>query len=114
MIGQFIALLFWLGVMHALCDSALQPPHLSKMKYRRNPEGAGGQWVLGLTSHALIHAGGVALVTGNVVLGMLEFMAHWAIDAGKGEGAYGCMADQALHGMCKVLWAGAAIALMAR
>lgn len=108
----FLTFLFWLAVSHAVCDMALQPDRLSRMKYRRQPEGQGGRWVLGLTCHALIHAGGVALVTGSIGLGMLELAAHWCIDAGKGEGWYGLAADQAAHATCKVLWAGAAIAFM--
>jgi hypothetical protein len=112
MMQLFIGFLFWLAVSHAVCDMGLQPERLSRMKYRRQPEGQGGRWMLGLTCHALIHAGGVALVTGSVALGLLEFLAHWAIDAGKGEGWYGIKLDQALHATCKVLWAGAAIAMV--
>jgi hypothetical protein len=105
-------LVFWLFVAHALCDMPLQPSRLSQMKYRRAPAGARGRWLMGLSAHSLIHAGGVAMVTGSVALGMAEFVAHWLIDAGKGEGWYGLAVDQAAHAACKLAWATVAWALV--
>lgn len=102
---MFLHLMFWLMVAHAVCDIPMQPARLSAMKYRHAPTGQAGRWLFGLTAHSLIHAGGVALVTGSVALGMCEFAAHWLIDAGKGEGWYGLAADQIAHAACKVAWA---------
>lgn len=97
--------LFWLAVGHALCDFPLQGPYLAACKRRRNPEGAGGMWFFGLTAHALIHAGAVAMVTGSMVLGMAEFVAHWSIDMAKCEGIISTKTDQLLHFGCKLAWA---------
>jgi hypothetical protein len=62
-------------------------------------------WYQCLTAHALIHAGGVYVVTQSAALALSELLAHWFIDFGKSSGLYGFNADQALHVACKVLWA---------
>ena len=46
----------------------------------------------------------VALVTGNVWLGLAEWTAHTAIDEAKVRGKTTFAQDQALHVVCKVLW----------
>lgn len=103
--------LFWLLVGHAVGDFWAQSDALAQMKNRnrpntRVPPGQKPQtiWVYALTSHALMHGGIVALVTGSVWLGLAETVAHWLIDFGKCENWYGIHADQAMHGGCKLLW----------
>ena len=105
-----VALLFWLFVGHAIADFWAQSDAVAKMKNRnRNPADfcPPGQkpqkmWFYALTSHALIHGGAVALVTGNVWLGCIETIAYWLIDFGKCDNRYGIHTDQALHFACKI------------
>ena len=100
-------LLFWLLVGHAIADFTLQPDSLSSAKRRT----AIGElpWQVALSAHSAIHAGFVALICGSVFLGMLELLAHSAIDYAKCEGWLGVgrramWTDQLLHVLCKVTW----------
>lgn len=101
----------WLMVAHALCDFPLQGDYLASAKRRHHQNGANGFWVFALSAHALIHAGAVALVTGSVTLGALEFIAHWLIDCGKCEGRIDMSQDQMLHVVCKIVWMVMAVKL---
>lgn len=76
----FLALL----VGHALCDYPLQGDFLARGKNHHNPlPGVPWQWCL--ASHAAIHAGAVAFITGSVGLGVFEYGAHCLIDLVKSE-----------------------------
>lgn len=107
----FWGLLFWLLVAHAFCDFPLQSDWMVKSKSRhyRQPRRFSMRpdliWVHVLTGHALIHGGAVALITGQIWLGLLETLAHWLTDYGKSEDWYGFHTDQIIHIGCKVLWA---------
>jgi hypothetical protein len=100
-------LLFWLVVGHVIADFSLQTHELSSTKRRTS---AGEMpWQVALTAHATIHAGAVAMISGSVMLGMMELLAHSAIDYAKCEGWLGCgrqamWIDQLLHVACKVTW----------
>jgi hypothetical protein len=100
----FLTTLFWLLVAHALCDYPLQGDFLARGKNHKNPI-LGVPWQQCLIAHSIIHGGAVALITGNVYLGILETCAHAFVDFGKREGAYGFNYDQALHVAVKVFWA---------
>lgn len=95
----FLALMVW----HALADYPMQGDFLAKAKNRTAPI-PGVPWQQALSAHALIHAGGVAFLTGNVFLGAAEYIAHSVIDDAKCRGVIGFNTDQALHAACKVLW----------
>ena len=106
-----MTLLFWLLVGHAVADYPLQSDFIAKAKNRHNPMGfiPAGQtpqvhWPFVLCAHAATHAGAVALVTGSVFLGVLEFVAHTIIDFAKCENWTSIYSDQALHVGCKLLW----------
>ena len=107
----FLGILFWLLVVHAICDFPLQTEWMVKSKApsarqpRSSSSNPGLIWVHVLSSHAMIHAGGVALVTGSIMLGMAEFIAHWLTDFGKGKQLYGFHTDQLIHVACKFAWA---------
>lgn len=111
--ATFWVALFALGIAHALADFALQGEFLALAKNRHADSakffGENGQprwlWVQALTAHSLIHAGGVWLVTGSVVLGAVELILHWFIDYAKNEGWTSFSADQFLHFLCKVAYA---------
>jgi hypothetical protein len=95
--------LFWLLVLHALADYPLQGDYLSRAK-RRN-SGFDLPWWMALLWHAFIHAGAVALVTGQIELGLAELVVHMAIDYLKCANRFGFTTDQALHVAFKGLWA---------
>ncbi len=108
-----LTLLFQLLCGHALADFALQSGDMAKGKNRNRPIDLAkippGQkpmtiWPYWLTSHALIHAGTVGLITGRWDIALAEFVLHWMIDFAKCENWTGIHSDQALHAACKVLW----------
>lgn len=110
-----IALLILLLAVHALCDFPLQSDFLARAKARNGIPGVPFQWAL--LWHAYLHAVGVALVTGRLYPGIIEFVAHTAIDHAKcrnkfGENIVGAGAerafttDQLLHIATKVVIVG--------
>jgi hypothetical protein len=98
-----LALFFAFAISHALADFPLQGDYLARTKQRRQAANV-PEWLIALTAHSLIHAGGVWLISGSVLLATVELVLHWLIDLGKGEGYYGYVADQALHLGCKVAY----------
>jgi hypothetical protein len=107
MAGVRVMLLFWLLAAHALCDYALQGDFMAKAKNRANPI-PGVPWYQAMGSHALIHGAAVTLITGSLVLGIAEVIAHFLIDDAKCVGRINYNADQAMHALCKVVWAALA------
>ena len=109
-----IALLFALLAGHALVDFSLQTEWMARAKSRHagppaayDPKLHGpvqAIWPYVLSAHALQHGLAVYLVTGQLVLGLAETVAHALIDFAKCERLYGIHTDQALHVACKVLW----------
>lgn len=117
-----MTLLFWLLVGHSLADYPLQGQFLALAK-RRGGIGS-TPWQIALAAHSLIHAGAVALITGSVALGLMEFAVHCLIDYAKCEGWFtpvwpmtqnlgewepiaqrrAFWIDQTLHVACKILW----------
>ena len=103
-------ILFWMLVGHAVCDFGLQSDWMARHKNRhiretnihsKNPELI---WIEVLSSHAMMHAGAVALATGSILLGVLEFVTHWCIDFCKNEDWFGFHTDQGLHIASKFVW----------
>lgn len=99
----FTYLLFMLVAAHAVCDFPLQGEYLAQAKNRNLP--LGGYWPIALFSHSVIHGGAVTLLTGSVLLGALEAIAHGIADWMKCEGRISFHADQYIHLACKVVWA---------
>lgn len=102
--------LFWLLVGHAVADFGLQsdwiaqhknPSFRTKVERSSRPELI---WIEVSAAHSMMHAGAVALATGSMVLGLLEFVAHWIIDFCKCENYFGFHTDQLLHLGCKLAW----------
>lgn len=96
---------------HALADYPLQGEFLAKAKNRMAPI-PGFPWWQALTAHAVIHAGTVYIITSNLFLGVAELIAHWITDDLKCRGKIDLNTDQAIHIICKIIWA--AIAVSAR
>lgn len=90
-------------VIHVLADFPLQGEYLARQKSRRLAD-TRSDWIVALTAHCVIHAGGVWLVSGSLALAALEFFLHGAIDLAKGEEKLGIAADQMLHLVCKVAY----------
>ncbi len=90
-------------VMHALADFPLQGDYIAKQKSRAQADSF-SVWVIALSAHCVIHAGGVWLVSGSLAFGIAELGAHALIDGYKGEGKIGIVADQVLHLACKVVY----------
>lgn len=96
-----LALFFALVIGHALADFPLQGAYLSIHKSREGADGT-TDWIVALAAHSLIHAGAVWLLTGSMILGLVELVLHAAIDFGKCEKRYGLLADQSMHLLCKI------------
>lgn len=90
-------LLLWAA--HWVCDYPLQGDYLAKAKAE------GPLRIYHLCAHAGIHGGAVALVTGSLLLGLVEWFLHSIIDQLKVSGRTSFALDQWLHLMCKVLYA---------
>lgn len=83
---------------HWLCDYPLQGHFLSDAKIH------GPLRIYHMVAHAGIHGAAVALITGNIWLGIAEWIAHTLIDQAKVDGRTSFAMDQTLHLLCKVLW----------
>lgn len=90
-------------VGHALADYPLQGEFLAKAKNRFAPL-PGVPWYQALGAHAAIHGGVVGVITGSVLLGVLEAASHLLIDDLKCGRRISYNADQLLHVLCKLLW----------
>ena len=95
--------LFLLLAGHAVADFSLQNDYVANAKNRNTPHGKDVWWMV-LPAHALIHGAMVALVTGSVVLALLETIFHGMIDFAKCDGEIGYAADQIMHVVCKFVW----------
>ena len=108
---QLVLLSFFaLCIGHALGDYPLQGRFLSIVKNRHadiseffpKSEDSRFAWIHALTSHSLIHAGIVWIITGSALFAIIELILHWLIDYLKCEGFYGFHFDQLLHYLCKL------------
>lgn len=107
---MFFEMLAWMLIGHAVADYPLQGDWLSKAKNPTLTLVPGEViWPMALLSHAAIHAGAVKLVTGSWQLAFAELWMHTMIDYLKCRGQLGYNADQAMHVLCKIGWAIAAI-----
>lgn len=99
-----LALFAAFTVMHALADFPLQGDYIAKQKTRNHADSL-SVWIVALTAHCVIHAGGVWLVSGSLAYGMAEFIVHGLIDMGKGSEKFGIVTDQLLHLASKAAYA---------
>ena len=106
--APFDVILALLVFGHALADYPLQGDFLARGKNRKNPI-PGIPFYQPLIAHATIHGGFVGIITGSVLLGVLETVVHAVIDDMKCTGKIDYDVDQALHIMCKIVWTGIAV-----
>lgn len=97
------SLFFGLLVIHTLADFPLQGDYLARQKVRTLAT-CKTDWLVALSAHSIIHAGGVWLMTGSLVFGLAELALHGLIDFAKGEGKFGIVTDQSLHLLCKLVY----------
>lgn len=88
---------------HCIADYPAQGEFLAKAKNRFNPI-PGVPWYQALGAHAIIHGGFVGIITGSLVLGILEAIFHAGIDYLKCADKLSYNADQFWHLNCKILW----------
>lgn len=98
--------MFLLLVGHAVCDYPLQGEAVAvnKNRHANTTLQQHVPWYYWMVSHALMHGGAVALITGSVVLGLAETVCHFAIDYLKCEKVFDIHVDQLLHLICKIAW----------
>ena len=102
-----LQIFFALLIAHALFDYPLQGDFLSRNKnrhYKDENNNVKGLWIHCLTSHSILHAGSVWLITGSFIIGIMEFVLHWIIDFLKCEGITNFHTDQFLHVLCRILY----------
>jgi len=99
-------LFFKLLVGHALADFVLQTDVMATWKNRHHKPDiipkAMPCWLYWSFAHALIHGGIVYGVTGSLLFGCVETIAHWSIDFAKCESWTNPHQDQILHLLCKI------------
>jgi len=105
--GSILATLMLLFAGHALCDYPLQGQFLSDAKNRH--KNLGEHWLRALFAHSMIHCAMVYLVTGSTIMGLSELVIHAATDYAKCDGRITSTQDQAIHYLCKILWAVLAV-----
>ncbi len=98
MLEQYLVLALMLLAAHWLCDYPLQGQFLSDAKQ------SGPLRIYHLIAHSGMQGAGVAVVTGNIWLGLAEWLAHTFIDEAKVRGRTTFAQDQALHVACKIVW----------
>ena len=104
-----MTLFFQFLVAHAIGDYVFQRDIMATSKsrhakiYETASSGFPG-WYYWLFSHALVHGGFVFLISGSVLLGIIETVLHTAIDFCKCEHWIGLHFDQALHMLCKLVY----------
>lgn len=96
----YVHLFFWLMVAHAFFDYPGQGDFLAQAKNRNTAIGK-HIWMWALPSHALIHAGAVAFITGSLWLGMIEFIMHGFVDFLRCENRITYSQDQFIHVILK-------------
>ncbi len=109
----FLILAFSLLIGHMLGDYPLQGEFLATGKNRHLNatnlfEGNTPPrhlWVHALTAHSLIHAGIVWAITSSAAFGIAELVLHWIIDFCRCEKLFSFNIDQALHVLCKLIYA---------
>ena len=108
---EFAYLFFVLLFGHALADYPLQGEFLAQAK-NRNTEVGKVFWMHALPAHSIIHGGFVLLITSSLPLALAETIIHGVTDYLKCEGRISLHADQAIHVLCKVIWATAVVNLI--
>ena len=100
---NMLYILFLMLAGHALGDFALQNQYMSDAKNKNTEHGKEVWWMV-LSAHSLIHGAIVSIITGSLILGIAETIAHWVTDYFKSENKIDYKTDQFLHVIHKFLW----------
>lgn len=100
MITTFLILVF----LHFLADYSLQGDYMARAKNKYNPI-AGTPWYQAMGAHCFIHGMFVFLITGSIILLVLEFIVHFSTDLAKCKGQISYNTDQGIHIFSKLVWA---------
>ena len=100
MIELFALLLF----AHLLFDYPLQGDWLARAKNRSDPI-PHVPWYQAMFAHTAMHGMAVWIITGIPLLGLAEMAIHWITDDLKLQGELTFNQDQAIHIVCKAVWA---------
>ncbi len=100
-------LFFQLLVGHVVGDYVLQSSIMAKSKSRhaeifKTASSRFPPWYYWLLAHSLVHGGMVYLITGSLMLGLIETALHSVIDYCKCERWINIHVDQSLHILCKL------------
>lgn len=74
---------------HALADYPLQGTWIATTKSHVDRHQSEYPWYQSLMAHSVIHGGFVGLITGSLLLGLGETLAHFVIDYLKSNGTFG-------------------------
>lgn len=111
MVQGFLPQLWWLVVAHFAMDFPLQGDTVAVQKNRHtdNDLAKAVPWYYWMVAHALMQGAPVALITGEIGLGLCEAVAHFGIDVLKCDRRISIHADQGIHLAFKVVWAFACV-----
>lgn len=107
MIELFALLLF----AHLLFDYPLQGDWLARAKNRHDPI-PHVPWYQAMFAHTAMHGMAVWIITGIPLLGLAEMAIHWITDDLKLQGELTFNQDQAIHIVCKAVWAVITVLVM--
>jgi hypothetical protein len=106
-IELFALLLF----AHFLFDYPLQGDWLARAKNRSDPI-PHVPWYQAMFAHTAMHGMAVWIITGIPLLGLAEMAIHWITDDLKLQGELTFNQDQAIHIVCKAVWAVITVLVM--
>jgi hypothetical protein len=98
----YINILILLILAHFVADFVLQNDRMAVEKCPGKDVVL--HWTWWMAGHTALHGLFVAVITGIPLLGLAEWIIHFAIDYGKCRGYYNLGMDQAFHIFCKMLW----------
>lgn len=94
-----------------LCDHVLSANPIMRCNKLKDEHfiNLGIPWWHLMAAHAFIQGGGVFILSGSLLLGLLETVIHFWVDCLKCENKINIHTDQALHIGCKAVWTVLAI-----
>lgn len=106
---EFAVMLYQLLLAHAVTDFALQSKEMAVGKRGQGDVPPGvipvTVWPFWLVAHGAVNAAGVYLVTGSIVVSVMELCLHVVIDRAKTLNKTTVYEDQALHLASKIFYA---------
>jgi hypothetical protein len=95
--------IFLLIGAHFLADFSLQTEYMSKFKNPGTRNSDHPWWII-MAAHCSVHALFVGVITGSLILGLIEFILHFTYDYLKCKERLSYLEDQSLHVFTKILF----------